>query len=134
MKKQTTTDVLIDGRTYTIAGFEGDEYLQQVAGYINRKLSDLKKNKEYTHLDLDLRNMLLAINITDDYFKEREKIEDIKNDRELKDKLVLDMKHEIIAREDRIQEVEKEAKDLNKKLIAAEKKIVELETTLKQKK
>lgn len=134
MKDQTMTDVLIDGKTYRIAGFESDEYLQQVAGYINRKLIELKKNKEYNHLDLDLRNMLLAINITDDYFKEREKMDDIKNDRELKDKLVLDMKHEIISREDQIADKEKEVKDLNKKLIAAEKKIVELETTLKQKK
>ena len=134
MKDQTLTDVLIDGKTYTIAGFESDEYMQKVAGYINRKVAELKKNEDYRHLDLDLRNTLLAINITDDYFKEIAHAEDIKSDRELKDKLVLDLKHEIISREEQLTEKEKEISDLNKKLINAEKRIVELETTLRQKK
>ena len=131
MQDQTTTEVLIDGRTYTIAGFESDEYLQQVATYINRKLGALKKNKEYNRLDLDMRHALLTINIADDYFKEKQVADDIRGDRELKDKLVLDMKHEIISREDQIDKDEQKIRDLQKKLNEAEKKIVELETTLK---
>lgn len=134
MQDQTTTDVLIDGRTYTIAGFESDEYLQHVATYINRKLGALKKNKDYIRLDLDMRNALLAINIADDYFKERRVADEIRGDRELKDKLVLDMKHEIIAREDKIAKQESKIKELEKKISDAEKKIVELETTIKNKK
>lgn len=131
MQDQTTEEVLIDGRTYTIAGFESDEYLQQVAMYINRKISELKKNDEYMRLDLDMRNTLLAINIADDYFKAKGMADDIRGDRELKDKLVLDMKHEIISREDQIDRDDRQIKDLQKKLNEAEKKIVELETTLK---
>ncbi len=134
MQDQTTTDVLIDGRTYTIAGFESDEYLQHVATYINRKLGSLKKNKDYIRLDLDMRNALLAINIADDYFKEKRVADEIRGDRELKDKLVLDMKHEIIAREDKIAKQDEKIKELQKKISDAEKKIVELETTLKNKK
>ncbi|MBO4396153.1 MAG: cell division protein ZapA [Eubacterium sp.] len=131
MQDQTTTEVLIDGRTYTIAGFESDEYLQQVATYINRKLSALKKNRDYMRLDLDTRNALLAINIADDYFKEKMVADDIRGDRELKDKLVLDMKHEIISREDQIGRDETKIRSLEKKISEAEKKIVELQTTLK---
>ncbi|MBR6229183.1 MAG: cell division protein ZapA [Eubacterium sp.] len=131
MQDQTTTEVLIDGRTYTIAGFESDEYLQQVATYINRKLGALKKNKEYNRLDLDMRHALLTINIADDYFKEKQVADDIRGDRELKDKLVLDMKHEIISREDQIDKDDQKIRDLQKKLNEAEKRIVELETTLK---
>ena len=134
MQDQTTTDVLIDGRTYTIAGFESDEYLQQVATYINRKLGEFKKSKEYMRLDLDTRNALLAINIADDYFKEKAVADDIRGDRELKDKLVLDLKHEIIAREDQINEDDKKIKELQKQLNTSEKKIVELETILKNNK
>ena len=131
MQDQTTTEVLIDGRTYTIAGFESDEYLQQVATYINRKLGALKKNREYNRLDLDMRHALLTINIADDYFKEKQVADDIRGDRELKDKLVLDMKHEIISREDQIDKDDQKIRDLQKKLNEAEKRIVELETTLK---
>ena len=131
MQDQTTAEVLIDGRTYTIAGFESDEYLQQVANYINRKLGALKKNRDYLRLDLDTRNALLAINIADDYFKEKRVADDIRGDRELKDKLVLDMKHEIISREDQIGKDESKIRSLEKKLNEAEKRIIELETTLK---
>ncbi|HAK58397.1 MAG TPA: cell division protein ZapA [Lachnospiraceae bacterium] len=134
MQDQTTAEVLIDGRTYTIAGFESDEYLQQVATYINRKLGELKKNGDYMRLDLDTRNALLAINIADDYFKEKGVADDIRGDRELKDKLVLDMKHEIIAREDQIDKDSRQITELQKKLNDAEKRIVELETTLKNSK
>ena len=131
MQDQTTADVLIDGRTYTIAGFESDEYLQQIATYINRKLGSLKKNKNYVRLDMETRHALLTINIADDYFKEKRVSDDIRGDRELKDKLVLDMKHEIISREDQIDKDEQTIDDLQKKLNEAEKKIVELETRLK---
>lgn len=63
MKNMNDTDVLIDGRKYTICGFESDEYLQQIAAYINRKFTEFKKKDYYRRLDLDLRNVLLAINI-----------------------------------------------------------------------
>ncbi|MBO6108153.1 MAG: cell division protein ZapA [Eubacterium sp.] len=134
MQDQTTAEVLIDGRTYTIAGFESDEYLQQVAGYINRMLNELKKSTEYMRLDMDTRNALLAINIVDEYFKEKAVADDIRGDRELKDKLVLDLKHEIIAREDQISKDDEKIKSLQKKLNEAEKKIVALETTLRNNK
>ena len=57
--------------------------------------------------------------------------DEIRGDRELKDKLVLDMKHEIISREDQIDKDDQKIRELQKKLNEAEKKIVELETTLK---
>ena len=82
-------------------------------------------------MDLDTRNALLAINIAVDYFKEKMVADDIRGDRELKDKLVLDMKHEIISREDQIGKDEREIRALEKKINEAEKKIVELQTTLK---
>jgi len=90
------TEVLINGRKYTICGFESDEYLQQIASYINRKFTEFKKKDYYAKLDLDLRNVLLAINIADDYHKAKTKANDYRSESELKDTMVLDMKHEII--------------------------------------
>ena len=43
MKNMNDTDVLIDGRKYTICGFESDEYLQKIASYINHKFNEFKK-------------------------------------------------------------------------------------------
>lgn len=133
MKSRNDVEVLIDGRKYTICGFESDEYLQKVANYINRKFTEFKKKDNYSRLDMDLRNVLLAINIADDYQKAQKKANEYRTENELKDKMVLDLKHEIIQLQEDIKERDNKGKDLEKKLENAEKKIVELETRLKQK-
>ena len=43
MRNKNDVEVLIDGRKYTICGFESAEYLQQIASYIKRKLIEFKK-------------------------------------------------------------------------------------------
>ena len=43
MNNRNDVEVLIDGRRYTICGFESDEYLQKVASYINQKFGEFKK-------------------------------------------------------------------------------------------
>ena len=103
MKSRNDIEVLIEGRKYTICGFESDEYLQQIASYINRKFAEFKKKEYYHRMDLDVRNVLLAINIADDYFKTKKKAKDYRTESQEKDKTVLDMKHKIID----LQEQEK---------------------------
>ena len=100
MKKKNDVEVLIDGRKYTLCGFESPEYIQKIASYINRKLAEFHKQEGYARLDLDLRNTLLAINIADDYYKEKKKASEYRTETQLKDKMVLDMKHEIIELQD----------------------------------
>ncbi|MCH5252872.1 MAG: cell division protein ZapA [Lachnospiraceae bacterium] len=134
MKNMNDTEVLIDGRKYTICGFESDEYLQQIASYINRKFTEFKKKDYYRRLDLDLRNVLLAINIADDYHKAKKKVREYKDENEIKDKLILDMKHEIIGLQETAKKSEEKMEELENSLEDAEKKIIELETRLKQKK
>lgn len=134
MKNMNDADVLIDGRKYTICGFESDEYLQQIASYINRKFSEFKKKDYYRRLDLDLRNVLLAINIADDYYKAKKNAKEYKSENELKDKMILEMKHEIIDLQETIKSNEDKMDKLESSLEDAEKKIIELETRLKQRK
>ena len=106
MKKKNDVEVLIDGRKYTLCGFESPEYIQKIASYINRKLAEFHKQEGYARLDLDLRNTLLAINIADDYYKEKKKASEYRTETQLKDKMVLDMKHEIIELQDTIKKLE----------------------------
>ena len=133
MKDKNDVEVLIDGRKYTICGFESAEYLQQIASYINRKFIDFRKKDYYARMDLDLRNVLLAINIADDYYKAKKKASEFRTETELKDKMVLDMKHEIIELQETIKKQNEERKKLETSLEQAEKKNIELETRLKQK-
>lgn len=134
MKNRNDIEVLIEGRRYTICGFESDEYIQQIASYINRKFAEFKKKEYYHRLDLDVRNVLLAINIADDYFKTKKKAKDYRAESQEKDKTVLDMKHKIIDLQEQGKKDEKKMDELEKALEAAEKKIIELETRLKQRK
>lgn len=134
MKNKNDVEVLIDGRKYTICGFESAEYLQQVASYINRKFIEFKKKDYYARLDMDLRNVLLAINIADDYYKAKKKASEYRTENELKDKTVLEMKHEIIEFQESIKEKDAKIGELEKALEKAEKKIIELETRLKPRK
>ena len=133
MKDKNDVEVLIDGRKYTICGFESAEYLQQIASYINRKFIDFRKKEYYARMDLELRNVLLAINIADDYYKANKKASEYRTENELKDKMVLDMKHEIIELQETITKQDAERKKLETSLEQAEKKNIELETRLKQK-
>lgn len=134
MKSRNDIEVLIEGRKYTICGFESDEYLQQIASYINRKFAEFKKKEYYHRMDLDVRNVLLAINIADDYFKTKKKAKDYRTESQEKDKTVLDMKHKIIDLQEQGKNNEKKMDELEKALEDAEKKIIELETRLKQRK
>ena len=134
MKNRNDIEVLIEGRRYTICGFESDEYLQQVASYINRKFAEFKKKEYYHRMDLDVRNVLLAINIADDYFKTKKKAKDYRAESQEKDKTVLDMKHRIIELQEQGKKDEKKIDELENALEDAEKKIIELETRLKQRK
>ena len=63
MKNKNDVEVLINGRRYTICGFESAEYLQKVATYINSKYAEFKNQDYYYNLDMELRSILLAIKI-----------------------------------------------------------------------
>lgn len=42
MAEKTSAEVIIGGKVYTLSGYEGEEYLQKVATYINNKLGEFQ--------------------------------------------------------------------------------------------
>ena len=68
------TEVLIGGKVYTLSGFEGEEYLQKVSSYLNHKITECTNSEGYRKQSADTRNVLLALNIADDYFKAKDSI------------------------------------------------------------
>ena len=69
MSSKNKTEVLIDGKIYTLSGYESEEYLQRVATYINNKLAELKKLDGYARLSQELKSILLELNVADDYWR-----------------------------------------------------------------
>ena len=75
MASKTDTEVIIGGKVFTLSGYEGEEYLQKVASYINNKISEYNKIDGFKRQPIDTQNVLLQLNIADDYFKLKKQIE-----------------------------------------------------------
>lgn len=131
MSFKNTIDVVIDGQVFTLVGYESEEYLQKVAGYINGKITEYKKNELYRRQKIDTRRTLIEINIADDYFKAKKQADMLENDLEAKDKQLYDVKHDLISANVRIEALEKEVEQLNQKIIEYQKDIIRYQTELK---
>lgn len=132
MANKTDTEVIIGGKLYTLSGYESEEYLQKVASYINNKISDYMKMDAFRRQPLDTQNVLLQLNIADDYFKAKKQISLMEDDLRTKEKELYDLKHELIAAQIKLDNSEKSLKAVQKEVNENAKTIVRLETELKK--
>lgn len=131
MSAKTDTEVIIGGKVFTLSGYESEEYLQKVASYINNKVSEYGKNDQFRKQPLDIQNVLLQLNIADDYFKAKKQITILEEDIESKEKEIYDLKHELIAAQMKMESTEKNVKKLQAELNEDAKKMIRMETELK---
>ncbi|MCI5898953.1 MAG: cell division protein ZapA [Firmicutes bacterium] len=130
MSSKNKTEVLIDGKIYTLSGYESEEYLQRVATYINNKLAEFKKLDGYGRQSKEIKSILLELNIADDYFKAKKQVEMIEDELSQKDKELYDLKHELIGVQIRLEDTQKELDSLKSSITDYQKQIVKLETEL----
>lgn len=130
MSSKNKTEVLIDGKIYTLSGYESEEYLQRVATYINNKLAELKKLDGYARLSQELKSILLELNVADDYFKAKNQVEMVEEELAQKDQELYDLKHELISTQIKLEDATKELEALKEKTTEYQKQIVKLETEL----
>lgn len=112
MSAKTNAEVVIDGKVYTLSGYEGEEYLQKVGAYINSKINEFDAIEEYRHLPLNMKATLIQLNIADDYFKAKDKADKLAHDMELKEKEIYDLKHELISNQVKTETAEERASQL----------------------
>ena len=130
MSSKNKTEVLIDGKIYTLSGYESEEYLQRVATYINNKLAELKKLDGYARLSQELKSILLELNVADDYFKAKNQVEMVEEELAQKDQELYDLKHELISTQIKLEDAAKELEALKEQATECQKQIVKLETEL----
>ena len=131
MSSKNKTEVLIDGKIYTMSGYESEEYLQRVATYLNNKISEIKNMDGYHRLSSDLQAILLNLNTADDYFKAKKQGGTLESDIEAKDKEMYDLKHELISVQIKLENADKALERLKEENKALQMKIVQLETEIK---
>lgn len=130
MASKTDVEVIIFGKVFTLSGYESEEYLQKVASYINNKMLEYSKVDGFKRQPSDTQNVLLQLNIADDYFKAKKQIELLEEDIKLKEKELYDLKHELITSQIKLENNEKNMKELQDKLNESSKKIIRVETEL----
>ena len=107
MSSKNKTEVLIDGKIYTMSGYESEEYLQRVATYLNNKISEIKSMDGYHRLSSDLQAILLNLNTADDYFKAKKQADNLENELAEKDKELYEIKHELISEQIKLESTER---------------------------
>ena len=131
MAAKTDTEVIIGGKVLTVSGNESAEYLQKVAAYINSKVNEYAKMDSFKRQSVEKQNMLIQLNIADDYFKAKKQIELLEQDLKAKDNELYDLKHELIATQIKLDNTAKSLKEANETLNENSKQIIRLETELK---
>jgi len=112
MSVKTDTEVIIGGKVFTLSGYESEEYLQKVASYINNKLSEYNKVESFRRQPQDTQNVLMQLNLADDYFKAKKQISLLEEEIQSKEKELYNLKHELIASQIKLENMEKNIKGL----------------------
>ena len=127
MPAKNEAEVAIGGKVITLSGYESREYIQKVAAYLDNKLDEHKKMESYNRLPLEFQNIMIQLNIADEFFKAKNMADTLKGDLESKDKDIYDLKHELItlqAKADKqaeeIAQLKKDAQDYESMIIGLE--------------
>ena len=133
MDTKNYTQVLIDGKIYTLGGSEDEAYLQKAASYVNEKITTMHALPGFSKQSADYQQLMLLLNIADDYFKDKKDDSFLEEELQGKEKELYDLKHELISAQIKLENAEKQGKELQKQLNEDARKIVRLETELKDK-
>lgn len=121
LKELNHVRVVIDGDVHELTSEETTEHIQTVARYIDDKIKTIYKQKANGYLNPRNRTLLIALNIADDLFKERETITKIqKENKDLTESLeeYLDENTNLRGQNalltERVEQLEKEIKEFTK--------------------
>ena len=61
MANKVDIPVVINGKVYTLSGYEGEDYLQNVATYINGKIAECKTSDQYRRMNEEYKEQINAL-------------------------------------------------------------------------
>lgn len=90
------TDVLIAGKVYSLKGADA-EHLQRVAALLNRKIIEVRNTPGYKNLDNEYKELLMNINLADEYFKVLDELDEYKDELDAKEGELYAARHELVS-------------------------------------
>lgn len=130
MKEKNYAEVLIDGKIYTLGGAEEQQYLQQVASYINEKTYQLRQQEGFNKQSQEYQSVMIELNIADDYFKALERAAQSEKQRDDMEKETYSLKHELVTTQMSLEELRRKLSDTESRLKQEEEKRKETENEL----
>ena len=117
----------INNKEFTISGQESEDYLQNVATYINGKIAECQSSEAYRRFNAEYQNVLLALNIADDYFKAKDQVNQMLTEDDDKDKQIYDLRHEVIEVQIKYESAQKMIEEYKEKISELQRQIIKLE-------
>ena len=127
MVQKNDIKVVINNKVYTLSGQESEDYLQNVATYINGKIAECQSSEAYRRFNAEYQNVLLALNIADDYFKAKDQVNQMLTEDDDKDKQIYDLRHEVIEVQIKYESAQKMIEEYKDKIIELQRQIIKLE-------
>lgn len=127
MADKNDIPVVINGRIYNLSGYEDTDYLQEVANYMNTKIAECKASEGFRRMDAEHQNILLAINIADDYFKVKNATGQLAAQDDEKEKQIYDLRHEVIETQIKYESSMRLVEEYKEQVNALQRKIIQLE-------
>lgn len=126
MAVKNTVEVVIAGKVFKISGFESAEYLHQVSVYINDKIAEFQKMEGYRRQNTDQKQLMLNMNLADDFFKAKRQADKLSAELEKKEREMYGVRHDLVEAQLKLEKREAQEKESAEKL-SAQKKAAEKE-------
>lgn len=126
MVQKNDIKVVINNKVYTLSGQESEDYLQNVATYINGKIAECQSSEAYRRFNAEYQNVLLALNIADDYFKAKDQVNQMLTEDDDKDKQIYDLRHEVIEVQIKYESAQKMIEEYKDKISELQRQIIKL--------
>ena len=127
MAQKNDIKVVINNKVYTLSGQESEDYLQNVATYINGKIAECQSSEAYRRFNAEYQNVLLALNIADDYFKAKDQVNQMLTEDDDKDKQIYDLRHEVIEVQIKYESAQKMIEEYKEQISELQRQIIKLE-------
>ena len=127
MAQKNDIKVVINNKVYTLSGQESEDYLQNVATYINGKIAECQSSEAYRRFNAEYQNVLLALNIADDYFKAKDQVNQMLTEDDDKDKQIYDLRHEVIEVQIKYESAQKMIEEYKETISELQRQIIKLE-------
>ena len=131
METKNYTQVLIDGKIYTLGGSEDEAYLQRTASYVNEKNMQLRGIPGFLKQSADYQEVMIQLNLADDYFKALDHSEQMEEERNRMEKESYSLKHELVSTQMKLEAVLKDLEDRQLQLEEMTSRLAKMEREIK---